>query len=85
MIADAFGSSSVLRIPDWAAQDSDRILIFEDTDNDGQFDTRKVFADGLNNLTGIAIGFGGVWACSTPELIFIPDRNRDDQPDGRQK
>lgn len=68
--------------PDWAAQDSDRILIFEDTDNDGQFDTRKVFADGLNNLTGIAIGFGGVWACSTPELIFIPDRNRDDQPDG---
>ena len=68
--------------PDWQARDRDRILIFDDTDNDGKFDSRKVFADGLSNITGIALGFGGVWACSTPELIFIPDRDRDDEPDG---
>src|SRR5262249_41216235 len=25
---------------------------------------------------------GGVWVCATPNLIFIPDRNGDDIPDG---
>lgn len=60
----------------------DRIVIFEDADGDGRFDTRKVFWDKARNLTGILPGFGGVWACSTPNLIFIPDRNGDDKPDG---
>ena len=40
----------------------DRILIFEDTDNDGVFDRRKVFWDQASQLTSIVIGFGGVWA-----------------------
>lgn len=60
----------------------DRVVIFEDKDNDGQFDERKVFAENLANLTGIEIGFGGVWICSAPNLHFIPDANRDDKPDG---
>ncbi len=67
--------------PDWKSKDQDRILIFEDVDNDGEFDKRTVFADKLSNITGIALGYGGVWCCSTPHLIFIPDRNRDDKPD----
>ena len=60
----------------------DRILIFEDTDGDGIFDSRKVFHDHLNRLTGLAIGFGGVWVTTAPTLSFIPDRNCDDIPDG---
>ncbi len=60
----------------------DRILIFEDADGDGRFDRRTVFADGGTNYTGIALGFGGVWVCATPNLIFIPDRDGDDRPDG---
>lgn len=60
----------------------DRILIFEDTDGDGIFDSRKVFHDHLNRLTGLAIGFGGVWVTTAPTLSFIPDRNGDDTPDG---
>ena len=60
----------------------DRVLIFEDRDGDGKFDSRKVFlADGAN-LTGIELGFGGVWLCSTPNLLFIPDKDGDDTPDG---
>ncbi len=58
--------------PDWASKNQDRILIFEDIDNDGRFDSRKVFADNLSNLTGMALGFGGVWCCSTPNFVFIP-------------
>ncbi|MEX0687690.1 MAG: PVC-type heme-binding CxxCH protein, partial [Pirellulales bacterium] len=49
---------------------------------DGRFDTRKVFLDGGRNLTGIALGHGGVWLTSPPELVFVADRDRDDRPDG---
>ncbi len=59
----------------------DRILILEDTDGDGRFDTRKVFSDDIKKLTSIEIGNGGVWAISLPNLLFIPDTNRDDIPD----
>jgi putative membrane-bound dehydrogenase-like protein len=74
-----------LSYPNWqtnAAPGQDRVVILEDRDGDGRFDTRRVFWDKGRNLSGIAIGFGGVWLCSAPELIFIPDRNRDDIPDG---
>ena len=60
----------------------DRVLIFEDTDNDGVFDSRKIFWDQGKQLTGIELGFGGVWLTSAPHLIFLPDRDGNDQPDG---
>lgn len=60
----------------------DRILIFEDKDGDGSFDTRKVFTDELQLLTSIDVGHGGVWAMCPPQLRFIPDRDGDDVPDG---
>jgi len=60
----------------------DRILIFEDVDSDGHFDRRTVFYEKGTNFTGIELGFGGVWVCATPSLIFIPDRDGDDRPDG---
>jgi putative membrane-bound dehydrogenase-like protein len=68
--------------PEWRTTGTDRVLIFEDTDGDGRFDSRKVFLDGGRNLTGIALGHGGVWLTSPPELVFVPDRDRDDVPDG---
>ncbi|MCA9249284.1 MAG: hypothetical protein KDA42_19315, partial [Planctomycetales bacterium] len=60
----------------------DRILIFEDTDGDGRHDVRKVFAEGLNLVSGLEVGFGGVWVGAAPYLMFIPDANSDDVPDG---
>jgi putative membrane-bound dehydrogenase-like protein len=71
--------------PKWVPpgqQGNDRIVIFEDTDGDGKFDTRKVFADKLANVSGIAVGHGGVWLTALPYVLFIPDRNGDDVPDG---
>jgi putative membrane-bound dehydrogenase-like protein len=61
----------------------DRILIFEDTDGDGKFDKRKVFIDGLNLVSGLEVGFGGVYVGAAPYLLFISDRNGDDIPDGK--
>jgi putative membrane-bound dehydrogenase-like protein len=63
----------------------DRVLIFEDTDNDGRFDVRTVFWDRDRCVTGIAIGFGGVWLLTDGRLIMIPDENRDDIPDGEPR
>ncbi len=60
----------------------DRIVILEDTDGDGRFDKRTVFWDQASKLTSIEVGFGGVWALCAPDLLFIPDRDRDDVPDG---
>jgi putative membrane-bound dehydrogenase-like protein len=60
----------------------DRILIFEDRDGDGHFDERKVFIEKLNLVSGIALGFGGVWVGAAPHFLFIPDRDHDDRPDG---
>jgi putative membrane-bound dehydrogenase-like protein len=63
-------------------QGLDKIVILEDRDGDGRFETRKVFAEGLNLVSGIEVGHGGVWLGAAPELLFIPDRNHDDVPDG---
>jgi putative membrane-bound dehydrogenase-like protein len=60
----------------------DRVLIFEDKDGDGHFDSRKVFADDVQMLTSVEVGRGGVWVMCPPQLLFIPDRNGDDLPDG---
>jgi putative membrane-bound dehydrogenase-like protein len=63
-------------------QAKDRILIFEDVDGDGHFDKKTVFVDKLNLVSGLEIGFGGVWVGAAPELLFIPDQDGDDRPDG---
>ncbi len=60
----------------------DRIVILEDTDNDGRFDKRNVFWDSAQRLTSVEVGFGGVWVLAAPQLLFIPDYDRDDVPDG---
>ena len=60
---------------------------FEQVDRCGEVaaqaaDERKVFAEGLNLVSGLEVGFGGVWVGAAPYLMFIPDRNGDDVPDG---
>src|SRR6185436_12218508 len=60
----------------------DLISIHEDTDGDGVYDKHKVFVDGLNIATSCAKGRGGVWVLNPPYLLFYPDRNDDDVPDG---
>ncbi len=58
-----------------------RILILEDTDGDGKYDTRKVFLEGIPFPAAIAVGFDGLWLGAPPNLLFVPDKNRDDKAD----
>ena len=59
-----------------------RIQIFEDCDGDGVFDKKKTFTEDLSFSSGIIVGMGGVYVGMPPELIFIPDADGDDKPDG---
>ena len=68
--------------PDWKPEGKDRILIFEDKDGDGKFDTSKVFYEGFNNISAIEVGFGGVFVGSNPGFYFLADKDGDDKPDG---
>jgi putative membrane-bound dehydrogenase-like protein len=61
---------------------ADIISIHEDTDGDGLFDRHKVFLDGLNMANAAVRGRGGVWVMQTPYLLFYPDKDGDDLPDG---
>lgn len=61
---------------------SDRIVVFHDDDGDGKSEKQVVFTDTLKRLTSVELGLGGVYALCPPHLLFIPDANRDDVPDG---
>jgi putative membrane-bound dehydrogenase-like protein len=58
----------------------DRILILEPDGKQGW--SCKVFLDTGTNLSGIAVGFGGVWLCSVPHLLFLPLKPGEDRPAG---
>ena len=64
---------------------ADRITILELRTNGRTGQPRphaKDFVAGLNLATGIAFGHGGVFVLQAPYLLFYPDRDRDDVPDG---
>jgi putative membrane-bound dehydrogenase-like protein len=60
----------------------DRVIILEDKDGDGVAETRKVFTDDVQMLTSVEVGSEGVYLMCPPQVLFIPDRNHDDIPDG---
>ena len=68
--------------PDKNAGKKDRIIILDDTDGDGRHDKRIVFYDKLEYVSGIEVGFGGVWVMSIPNFYFIPDADYNGVPDG---
>ena len=72
-------------LPEKDKAKGDKIIIFEDTDGDGKFDKRTVFMEGLNLVSGIEVGFGGVWVGAAPYLLFIPHDEKTDKPAGEPK
>jgi putative membrane-bound dehydrogenase-like protein len=72
-------------LPEAERKKGDKILIFEDTNGDGKFDKKTVFIEGLNMVSGIEVGFGGVWVGAAPYLLFIPHDTQTDKPAGEPK
>ncbi|HWB04672.1 MAG TPA: PVC-type heme-binding CxxCH protein [Verrucomicrobiales bacterium] len=59
----------------------DKVVILEDTDNDGKADKRTVFAEGLNLATAVLVGYDGVFVGQAPNLFYFRDTNGDDKAD----
>ena len=50
---------------------NDKIIILEDTNNDGTADKTTVFADGLLIPTGLEPGNGGAYVANSTELVHL--------------
>jgi putative membrane-bound dehydrogenase-like protein len=74
--------AEALNYGDWQPTGKDRIVILEDTDGHGRADSCKLFYEGFNYITGIEVGFGGVWVMTPPKLYFIPMHEGADKPAG---
>jgi putative membrane-bound dehydrogenase-like protein len=59
----------------------DRVIILEDTDNNGEADKRTIFVEGLNLASAILCGDNGIYIGQQPHLIHFRDDNGDDQPE----
>ena len=64
----------------------DRVMILEDTDQDGKADSAKVFVEDQDLLSPVGIAVIGnkiIVSCS-PNLIVYTDENGDDKPDKKE-
>jgi hypothetical protein len=60
---------------------NDKIIILEDTDNDGKADKQTTFLDGLHLPTGFEITEHGVYVSQGTNLMLYQDTDGDDRAD----
>ncbi len=74
----------MVNYPQWlpgSARPGDRLLILEDTDNDGRADVCKTFYDKLICPTGFEFFQDGVLVVDEPRIVFLRDTDGDDKAD----
>ena len=62
----------------------DKLIIFEDTNNDGKADKQTNFADDLHIPIGFEIAHDGVYVSQSGSLIFLQDMDGDDKYDQKE-
>lgn len=62
-----------------------RVLLLEDRDGDGRYETSRVFVDRLPWPSGIACWKGGVYVISSPDLWYFKDADGDGKADVRRR
>lgn len=81
---DEKGRTFVLEMPGYPLNDAQsRLIILKDTNNDGIYDQRQVFAENLNMASSFMHYKGGMLVAAPPDLLFIKDTNGDDVADVR--
>ncbi|HUQ71764.1 MAG TPA: PVC-type heme-binding CxxCH protein, partial [Planctomycetaceae bacterium] len=63
----------------------DKLLILEDTNNDGKADVCKTFAGDIHNPTGFEFWNGGVLVAQGPDILFLKDTDGDDKYDIKER
>lgn len=66
------------------AKPNDKLIILEDTNNDGKADKQTVFADGLHLPLGFEITSEGVYLSQGTNLMLLKDTDGDDKADTRE-
>ncbi len=62
----------------------DKLLVFEDTNNDGKADKCTTFLDNLNSPTGFQFYRDGVLVMQAPDLWFVRDTDGDGKADTKE-
>jgi glucose/arabinose dehydrogenase/mono/diheme cytochrome c family protein len=63
---------------------NDKIIILEDTNNDGKADKQTVFADGLHLPVGFELSAEGVYVSQGTNMMLFKDTNGDDKADTKE-
>ena len=66
------------------ARPNDKLIIFEDTNNDGKADKQTTFADDLHLPLGFEIAHDGVYVNQSENIVLLKDTNRDDKYDVKE-
>ena len=61
-----------------------RVIFLTDTNDDGRYDTRTVFLDGLNFPTGVMPWRKGVLISAAPDILYAEDTDGDGKADLRK-
>ena len=63
---------------------SDRVSWLESSKNDGHYDRKHVFADGIELITGFVFHNDGVIVTAAPDVLLLRDTDDDGKADSRQ-
>ena len=66
------------------AKPNDKLIILEDTDNDGKADNQIIFADGLHLPLGFEFAPEGVYLSQGTDFLLLIDHDGDDRADERK-
>lgn len=84
MAFDERGRLYVVEMRDYPANPGKpigRVALLEDKDNDGYYETRHEFAEGLISPQGVACWDGGVFVTSAPDVFYFKDTDGDNKAD----
>ena len=91
---DEDGKMYVVQMDDYPSEDMDdygqgkapksKIMLLEDKDGDGFYESGTVFAEGLQYANGVMPWKGGVLVTSAPDILFLKDTDGDGKADEKK-
>lgn len=83
---DASGRAFVLEMPGYPLREAEsRLVLLKDTDKDGKYDQRQVFAEKLQLASSFMPYREGFLVAAPPDLLYIRDTDGDEVADDIQK